>query len=225
MRNAALLLAPTLLGLAAMGLVGAAVTRALPARGDPARLAALVEEAAGDDRPLARLAVEVLTVGGHRGAARALGVRLLELRPGSPEHGRRWLERAAAQGDPAAALALALSWRSGEHGPREPGRAIPWLEQAARAGVPRAHLLLGNAYREGEGVPVDPALAVEHYQAAADREDPIAIQTLLQAYRHGELGLAPDPERVQALGLELDHAAREQRPALSRASGGPLTRP
>lgn len=219
MRHPLLLLAPALLGLAAMGVVGAAVSQALPARGDPARLAVLVEEAAGDDRPLARLAVEVLAVGGHPAAARALGLRLLERRPGAPEAGRRWLERAASQGDQGAALALALSWLSGDHGPREPGRAIPWLEQAAAAGVARAHLLLGNAYREGEGVPADAARAVEHYQAAADREDPVAIQTLLQAYRHGELGLAPDPERVQALGLELEHAAREQRPALSRSPG------
>jgi len=209
-----LLAAPALLGLSALAAVGVATALALPARGDARRLAALIDEAADDTRPLARLAVEVLTVGGHAAAARGLGLELLRVRPEAPEHGRRWLERAALQGDALAAYALARSLRSGDGGPRELERAVPYLEQAAASGLAPAHFLLGNAYRDGEGVPADPARALAHDQAAAEREDPTALQTLLQAYRLGELGVQPDPERAEALMRELEHAVHEQRPLL-----------
>lgn len=101
-----LLLAPALLMLAAAGIATSAAVIGHRAATAPDRLEALVAEAAGDDRPLARLAVEVLTLEGHAAAARALGLELLRVHPEAPEEGRRWLERAAGQGDTRAAQAL-----------------------------------------------------------------------------------------------------------------------
>jgi TPR repeat protein len=209
--------------LAAAGLAGAAVAclaiavvvTSGGARRDPARLQALVAEAAsGSGGPVPRLAVELLTASGEPAAARALGWTLLRAHPDAPGEGRRWLERAARLGDARAAYALALSWREGEGGRRELALAVPWLEQAAAGGVAAAHYLLGNAYRDGEGVAADVPRALAHYEAAAEREDAPALQTLLQAYRLGELGLTPDPERAQGLMRELEHAVHEQRPVL-----------
>jgi TPR repeat protein len=197
-----------LVAAAALAFLGAVASAAWSAHQDPARLGALVEGAVQRGAPVPWLAVRVLVLAGQPGAARRLG--LAEL-PGRPAEGRTWLERAALQGDPRAACALAVWWRSGKVEPRSQARALPWLERAAEGGSPAAHFLLGEAYREGDGVPRDVALALAHYQVAAEADDPQALQTLAEAYRVGELGLAVDPERAEALRRDLEHAVHEIR--------------
>jgi TPR repeat protein len=78
--------------------------------------------------------------------------------------GRQWLQRAAAAGNPRAAVTLANT----EGGtPADPGEARALLEKAAAANSAEAQFQLGVMYAEGTGGPKDDAAARALFEKAA----------------------------------------------------------
>jgi localization factor PodJL len=80
---------------------------------------------------------------------------------------RRWTERAAEAGDPAAMHNLALFYFRGEGGPADAAAAGRWFKSAAQHGVVDSQYNLGLLYQSGSGVPKDPAQAYKWFSIAA----------------------------------------------------------
>jgi localization factor PodJL len=87
---------------------------------------------------------------------------------------RRWTERAAEGGDPAAMHNLALFYFRGEGGPADPATAARWFTKAAQHGVVDSQYNLGLLYLSGSGVAKDPAQAYKWFSIAATAGDPEA---------------------------------------------------
>jgi localization factor PodJL len=80
---------------------------------------------------------------------------------------RRWTERAAEAGDPAAMHNLALFYFRGEGGPADAAAAGRWFKSAAQHGVVDSQYNLGLLYQSGSGVPKDLAQAYKWFSIAA----------------------------------------------------------
>jgi TPR repeat protein len=80
----------------------------------------------------------------------------------------RWLEKAAADGDPEAMHAFARYHAEGWAVPRNPARAVEWFTKAAEAGHVNSMTALAAHYRDGRSIPVNRALTDEWLKKAAD---------------------------------------------------------
>jgi localization factor PodJL len=87
---------------------------------------------------------------------------------------RRWTERAAEGGDPAAMHNLALFAFRGEGGPQDLAGAARWFRAAAEQGVVDSQYNLGLLYQSGSGVERDPVQAYAWFAIAAAGGDPQA---------------------------------------------------
>jgi localization factor PodJL len=123
---------------------------------------------AGEPGALARL--KAIAEAGHPAAQFYLG-KLYEV----GEHGvrqdlaeaRRWTERAAEGGDPAAMHNLALFEFRGEGGPQDLASAARWFRSAAEQGIVDSQFNLGLLYESGSGVQRDPIQALVWFSIAA----------------------------------------------------------
>jgi len=68
---------------------------------------------------------------------------------------RQWYEKAAAQGDAEAQLALGVLYQNGWGVPQDDTQAAKWYEKAAAQGDARAQWSLGMLFGMGHGVPED----------------------------------------------------------------------
>jgi localization factor PodJL len=135
----------------------------------PADYAAAVKDIeAGQAGGLARL--KVLAEGGY-GPAEFYLAKLYETGSSgvvkNAQEARRWTERAAEAGDPAAMHNLALYYFRGEAGPQNLSIAAGWFRKAADAGVVDSQYNLGLLYQSGSGVPRDLAEAYKWFTVAA----------------------------------------------------------
>ena len=80
---------------------------------------------------------------------------------------RRWFEKAAAGGGPAAMSNLGNLYYNGNGVPQDYAAARAWYEKAAAAGFGAAMFDLGNLYHDGRGVPKDYDQARVWYVRAA----------------------------------------------------------
>lgn len=69
--------------------------------------------------------------------------------PPDPAEARQWLERAASQGDPVAAVRLGGLYERGEQTARQPSLAENWYLRAARQGHAAGLYSLGMLYARG----------------------------------------------------------------------------
>jgi len=164
---------------AAMALAGAAATSPEPLAVTPAAdpsadaaSAAYLAAVRGIDRrePGALARLKTIADGGYAPAEVYLA-RLYETGQGGvsanlPE-ARRWTQRAAEAGDPAAMHNLALFYFRGEGGPADAAAAGRWFKAAAQHGVVDSQYNLGLLYQSGSGVPKDLAQAYKWFSIAA----------------------------------------------------------
>jgi localization factor PodJL len=101
------------------------------------------------------------------------------------------LRQAAAEGDPRAQYAIALSYAQGQGTPQNLAEAARWLERAASAGLAPAQYRLGAMYERGQGVAKDLGRARSWYQAAAEKGNVKAMHNLAVSLSGRESG-APD---------------------------------
>jgi localization factor PodJL len=87
---------------------------------------------------------------------------------------RRWTQRAAQGGDPAAMYNLASYLYAGDGGSKDPAGAAEWFRKAAERGVVNSQYNLAQLYETGHGVPKNLAEAYKWYLVAADAGDPEA---------------------------------------------------
>ena len=150
-------------------------------------------------RSLAIIAALVLLTNGA-GTAFAGGEAAYEkarasFEAGNPAEAAEWLEKAVAQGHPAAHLPLAAMYRDGHGVDQDHRRAIALFTRAAEYGYPSAQFSLGVMYRLGEGVRRDYAEAVKWYRKAANQGDPEAQNSLGVAHESGR-GVKSDLEKA-----------------------------
>ncbi len=108
-----------------------------------------------------------------------------------PVEGRKWYERAAAQGLPEAQNNLGMLYSNGRGVEPDQAHAIELWNTAARRGYPLAEFNLGLAYANGSGVDRDYDKARELFQSAAAKKLPDAQFALGQVYFLG-FGVEPD---------------------------------
>jgi len=80
---------------------------------------------------------------------------------------RRWTERAAAAGDPAAMHNLGLYFYQGDGGTQDAAQAAEWFKRAALLGVRDSQYNLALLYSKGYGVPQNLTEAYKWYLVAA----------------------------------------------------------
>jgi localization factor PodJL len=85
---------------------------------------------------------------------------------------RRWTQRAAQGGDPAAMYNLASYLYAGDGGPKDPAGAVEWFRKAAERGVVNSQYNLAQLYETGHGVSKNLAEAYKWYLVAAAAGDP-----------------------------------------------------
>jgi localization factor PodJL len=163
-------------------------------RAGAAYLAAVRGVERREDGALARL--KTLADGGY-GPAQVYLARLYETGQAGVvvnlAEARRWTERAAEGGDPAAMHNLALFYFHGEGGPADTAAAARWFRQAAERGVVDSQYNLGLLYESGSGVPKDLAQAYRWFQVAAGAGDAEARAAA------GEVEARLAPGQAQAL--------------------------
>jgi localization factor PodJL len=94
---------------------------------------------------------------------------------------RRWTQRAAQGGDPAAMYNLASYLYAGDGGPKDQTGAVEWFRKAAERGVVNGQFNLAQLYETGHGVKQNLAEAYKWYLVAAAANDPEAkanVETL-----------------------------------------------
>jgi localization factor PodJL len=94
---------------------------------------------------------------------------------------RRWTQRAAEGGDPAAMYNLASYLYAGDGGPKDPAGAAEWFRKSAERGVVNGQYNLAQLYETGHGVTKNLAEAYKWYlvaAAAGDPESKASVQTL-----------------------------------------------
>jgi localization factor PodJL len=175
--------------------------------GDPAgdaATAAYLAAVRGVDRrePGALAKLKTIADGGYAPAQVYLA-RLYETGQGGAvvnlAEARRWTERAAEAGDPAAMHNLALFYFRGEGGPSDAAAAGRWFRSAAQHGVVDSQYNLGLLYQSGSGVPKDLAQAYKWFSIAAIAGDAQAraaavdlqdkLQTARRAAMDGEVAV------------------------------------
>lgn len=102
----------------------------------------------------------------------ALG-RLLETRKRT-EEAVTWYEKAAAQGNPAAAYRLGKLYLQGELVSKDVPKALEYLTASAGQGSPFAQYILGKLYLMGEEVEQDREKAYRWFEMAAEQGNPYA---------------------------------------------------
>jgi len=139
----------------------------------------------------------LLTAAAESGEPQAqyqLGKLLIEHQPGD---GKQWLQRAAEQGNSAAAQQLARYHRSGNPLVQDKQQAFNWLLQAAQQGDAQAQNDVGAAYSRGNGVKKDAVRAAQWYRKAAEQGNALAQFNLAGAYQAGE-GVKAQPLEAYA---------------------------
>jgi localization factor PodJL len=94
---------------------------------------------------------------------------------------RRWTQRAAQGGDPAAMYNLASYLYAGDGGPKDAASAAEWFRKAAERGVVNSQYNLAQLYETGHGVAKNLAEAYKWYlvaAAAGDADSKANVQTL-----------------------------------------------
>ncbi len=104
---------------------------------------------------------------------------------------RRWTERAAQSGQPAAMYNLASYFYSGEGGAKDPATAAEWFRRAAGRGVVNSQYNLAQLYERGYGVSQSDSEAYKWYLVAAAAGD-------AEAKTHAEALRRKLPADVQA---------------------------
>lgn len=102
----------------------------------------------------------------------ALG-RLLETQKRT-EEAVAWYEKAAAQGNPAAACRLGKLYLQGEQVPKDVTKALEYLTASAGQGSPFAQYILGKLYLMGKDVEQDREEAYRWFEMAAEQGNPYA---------------------------------------------------
>ena len=102
----------------------------------------------------------------------ALG-RLLETQKRA-EEAVTWYEKAAAQGNPAAAYRLGKLYLQGELVSKDVPKALEYLTASARQGSPFAQYILGKLYLMGKDVEQDREKAYRWFEMAAEQGNPYA---------------------------------------------------
>ncbi len=152
--------------------------------------------------------------GGDAAAARALGLGYLHPRCGAATvdlgAAMDWLERAAGQGDVAAAVRLAILFDDGALLPPDRARARVHYLQAAHGGVVPAQHRLGILLVAGEGGRKDTDGGLRWLAVAAAHGDPSAAAALALLRARGYHGVPVD---VCAAVDWLETAARLGAPA------------
>jgi len=88
------------------------------------------------------------------------------------------VQRAAANNDGPAQLALGTRYASGRGLPQDQAKALEWYRKAADKGLPEAFLLVGNAFLLGQGTKEDLAQAEGWLTKAAQAKVPGAAEQL-----------------------------------------------
>ena len=210
--------------MAALALLCSCATLATPTAAEIDRLR-MRADAGRDPRALA--ALQQIALNGPPDAQRALGEVLLRLHTNDHAaealEGLAWLERAAAQNDTTAMIALGKAWLFGS---TASGRipdfnlARKWFDLAQPAANPHAAYYLGIMEKAGYGKPADPLAAAAHFRFAAQRNMPEAMYLLGNAYASGE-GVDTDPREamrwyLRAASLEHPQATQELAHAFAR---------
>lgn len=131
---------------------------------------------------------------GQSQAQYQLGMLMLE---NQPTDGKQWLQRAAEQGNSAAAQQLARYHRSGNPLIQDQQQAFNWLLHAAQQGDAQAQNDVGAAYSRGIGVKKNTTLAAQWYRKAAEQGHALAQFNLAGAYQAGE-GVKAQPLQAYA---------------------------
>jgi localization factor PodJL len=152
---------------------------------DIARLAALSGAAAIDPHPIGSIAAPPAPAKSAKSAPAGLAASIPADLPPS-------LREAAAAGDPAAELELALRLVDGRGVARDLGAAAQWFEQAAAQDLPLAQYRLATLYEKGLGLGRDPQLAMAWYAKAAGAGNARAMHNLAVMNADGAAGGKPD---------------------------------
>ncbi len=99
--------------------------------------------------------------------------------------GRRWLKRAAEEGEIEALYVLGTMDDEGRCGIAQAESAVEFYRQAADKGHAGARYRLGELYRTGRGVEPDAARAYQLLAAAAGQGEPRAFCALARLYARG----------------------------------------
>ena len=104
---------------------------------------------------------------------------------GDMAEARSWYEKAAAQENPDALLALARFLDNGIGGPRDPAKGLAACRRAATAGSLVAMNEIGVRYQKGQGVEADNIAAIGWFTVAAQRGLPASLVNLGNCYEVG----------------------------------------
>lgn len=124
----------------------------------------------------------------HVPAMVALGTYYLDTPPdkgGAPTTGRRWLERAAGQGDGQAMARLGLVHLRGEGVAPDTALGLQFLQTATANGYVEAGLILGDLCREGGFVEQSHGQAAGWYRWAADQGSSMAMLRMAENHMLG----------------------------------------
>jgi TPR repeat protein len=116
----------------------------------------------------------------------------------------RWYEKAAAQKDEGALVALAHLLLAGRGADRDEARAAVLLTDAAKLGNAKAMNTLGALYADGIGVTTSPEQALTWYRKSAEANYPAAWYNLAAMVLNGD-GTEADPARALALYTKAAH--------------------
>jgi len=152
---------------------------------DIPRLAALSGAAAVDPHPIGSIAAPPTPAKSAKSAPAGLAASIPAGLPPA-------LREAAAAGDAAAELELALRLIDGRGVAKDPSAAAQWFEQAAVQDLPLAQYRLAALYEKGLGVARDSALAMSWYTKAATAGNARAMHNLAVMNAEGAAGGKPD---------------------------------
>ncbi len=111
---------------------------------------------------------------------------------------RSWYEKAAAQDNPDALLALSRFLDQGLAGPRDATKAFEKCRRAADLGSVVAMNEMGVRYQKGLGVPADPTAGIGWFTVASQNGLPAAYVNLGNCYEVGK-GVLQDLDKAGAL--------------------------
>ena len=118
------------------------------------------------------------------------------------EEALRWFLVAAAQGNAAAQISLALMYSEGIGVEKDPAQVEHWYRMAAEGGQTDAKLVLARIYDEGIGVAADPSEAARWYQSASEDGIVEAKRRVALFYLSGT-GVSQDEEKGAGLMREI----------------------
>lgn len=97
----------------------------------------------------------------------------------------RWLQKAAAQGNPLGQFALGVMYAGGEGGAADPAQAATLFRLAAMQAFAPSETALGFAYLSGNGASQDDDKAVKWIRQGAEANDDVAQTVLASMYVAG----------------------------------------